>query len=110
VHGAEALISPPSYLFKLCNGRNCEDVLQTTTADSDNKWMSALGMDLTAGYYTVGIIDLSLAGDPEFFFRFESPLSQIASVPEPSTWAMMALGFAGLGYLACRRASQTRTA
>jgi len=27
----------------------------------------------------------------------------IASVPEPSTWAMMILGFGGLGFLACRR-------
>jgi hypothetical protein len=28
------------------------------------------------------------------------------AVPEPSTWAMMILGFAGLGYLACRRRGQ----
>jgi hypothetical protein len=26
-----------------------------------------------------------------------------AAVPEPSTWAMMILGFCGLGFLACRR-------
>jgi hypothetical protein len=25
------------------------------------------------------------------------------SVPEPSTWAMMALGFAGLGFAGCRK-------
>jgi hypothetical protein len=30
----------------------------------------------------------------------------LASVPEPSTWAMMALGFAGLGYAAFRRNSK----
>jgi hypothetical protein len=29
-------------------------------------------------------------------------------VPEPSTWAMMMLGFAGLGYAAFRRASKDR--
>lgn len=28
---------------------------------------------------------------------------QVAAVPEPSTWAMMFLGFAGLGFLAYRR-------
>jgi hypothetical protein len=28
---------------------------------------------------------------------------QIASVPEPSTWAMMILGFAGVGFMAYRR-------
>jgi PEP-CTERM motif len=31
-----------------------------------------------------------------------------AGVPEPSTWAMMALGFAGLGYAAFRRNSKVR--
>jgi hypothetical protein len=31
---------------------------------------------------------------------------QVAAVPEPSTWAMMILGFLGLGYLAYRRRSQ----
>jgi hypothetical protein len=32
-----------------------------------------------------------------------------SSVPEPSTWAMMMLGFASLGYAAFRRSSKTRT-
>jgi hypothetical protein len=26
-------------------------------------------------------------------------LTQVAAVPEPSTWAMMVLGFAGLGFM-----------
>ena len=30
----------------------------------------------------------------------------IASVPESSTWAMMILGFAGIGFVACRRKSR----
>jgi hypothetical protein len=34
----------------------------------------------------------------------------ILPVPEPSTWAMMALGFAGLGYAAFRRTSKARIA
>jgi hypothetical protein len=33
-----------------------------------------------------------------------------ASVPEPSTWAMMLLGFAGLGYAGYRRARAGRAA
>jgi PEP-CTERM motif len=33
----------------------------------------------------------------------------VTSVPEPSTWAMMVLGFAGLGYAGYRRA-RPRTA
>ena len=31
----------------------------------------------------------------------------IAAVPEPSTWAMMILGFAGVGFIAYRRGRQT---
>jgi hypothetical protein len=32
----------------------------------------------------------------------------LVSVPEPSTWAMMAIGFAGLGYAAFRRNTKGR--
>jgi PEP-CTERM motif len=30
----------------------------------------------------------------------------VAAVPEPSTWAMMILGFAGVGFMAYRRKSK----
>jgi hypothetical protein len=30
----------------------------------------------------------------------------VATVPEPSTWAMMMLGFAGIGLMAYRRKSK----
>jgi hypothetical protein len=33
----------------------------------------------------------------------DSPLTIAEAVPEPSTWAMMLLGFAGLGFMAYRR-------
>lgn len=36
--------------------------------------------------------------------KFNEPLT--ASVPEPSTWAMMILGFAGVGFMAYRRKSK----
>jgi hypothetical protein len=32
------------------------------------------------------------------------------TIPEPSTWAMMLLGFAGLGYVAFRRTRKVRVA
>jgi hypothetical protein len=32
-----------------------------------------------------------------------APVSEVAAVPEPSTWAMMLLGFAGIGFMASRR-------
>ena len=34
-----------------------------------------------------------------------SGLEQVTAVPEPSTWAMMILGFAGVGFMAYRRRS-----
>jgi hypothetical protein len=33
-------------------------------------------------------------------------LTQVSGVPEPSTWAMMILGFSGIGFMAFRRRSQ----
>jgi hypothetical protein len=41
-----------------------------------------------------------------FFSANIIELSQVTAVPEPSTWAMMILGFAGVGLLAYRRKSQ----
>jgi PEP-CTERM motif len=35
---------------------------------------------------------------------------QVAAVPEPSTWAMMILGFAGVGYMTYRRRKVTALA
>jgi len=34
----------------------------------------------------------------------------IRGVPEPSTWAMMILGFAGIGYMAHRRSRKSTMA
>jgi hypothetical protein len=34
---------------------------------------------------------------------FATPVTQITSVPEPSAWAMMILGFAGVSFMAYRR-------
>jgi hypothetical protein len=34
---------------------------------------------------------------------FDFPVSQSSTVPEPSTWVMMLLGFTGLGYAGMRR-------
>jgi PEP-CTERM motif len=34
-------------------------------------------------------------------------LNHVNAVPEPSTWALMILGFAGVGFMAYRRSSQT---
>jgi hypothetical protein len=61
---------------------------------------------LTAFDFTVGpgnyslAFDLNNSGGP---FALRVGDLQIAAVPEPSTWAMMILGFAGVGFMAYRR-------
>jgi hypothetical protein len=45
------------------------------------------------------------ANSPLSTFTISGPL--VASVPEPSTWAMMLLGFAGVGFMAYRRRNQS---
>jgi hypothetical protein len=62
----------------------------------NNQWVTITGL---APFTTVDFHD---AGKNAFEFSLGS------GVPEPSTWAMMVLGFAGLGYAASRRNSTAR--
>jgi hypothetical protein len=42
------------------------------------------------------------------YLTFPTPVSFVlSSVPEPSTWAMMLLGFAGLGFAGYRASRRT---
>jgi hypothetical protein len=62
----------------------------------NNEWVTITGL---GSFMTV---DFHAAGKNAFEFSLGS------GVPEPSTWAMMALGFAGLGYAGFRRNSKVR--
>ena len=67
-----------------------------------------LGAIDTGSHY----VDLSywlIASEPGAGFGFAYDLAPSA-VPEPSTWAMMLLGFAGLGYAGYRRTRSGQTA
>jgi hypothetical protein len=46
-------------------------------------------------------------GNPVAALSIDDP---VATVPEPSTWAMMLLGFAGLGFVTYRRTKKNTTA
>jgi hypothetical protein len=48
------------------------------------------------------IAEPGLRPDETFAFTFQI-LGNVSAVPEPSTWAMMILGFAGVGFMAYRR-------
>jgi hypothetical protein len=74
------------------------------------------GFDFSVGNGEV-ITDIDLflgAGgmiaDFEHFRIDAAPIPQIAAVPEPATWAMMILGFLGIGGLAMRKRGNLRLA
>ena len=59
---------------------------------------------------TGGINDYTGAANPAYgVARGYIVEFSVAAVPEPSTWAMMILGFAGVGFMAYRRRDQTAT-
>ncbi len=63
--------------------------------------------------YSGGTISLVLSDvtlTPGNTANFTGQFTVTAAVPEPGTWAMMILGFAGIGFLAYRRKSQVRFA
>jgi hypothetical protein len=61
---------------------------------------AALGPNETGG------LDLVVMDD----FIYGEPITSTGAVPEPSTWAMMILGFGGLGFMAYRRKSRAALA
>jgi len=68
-----------------------------------NQEFSALGI---TGIPTDETIKSIVISDSDGFNSIKQmAFDQIAAVPEPSTWAMMILGFAGLGFMAYRRKS-----
>ena len=67
-------------------------------------WFRVLGINPASAVNpydpTAFVTGLTFVGDGRFTGTMDPIL---AAVPEPSTWAMMILGFAGIGYMAFRR-------
>ena len=66
-----------------------------------------LGIDASLGLdpnnSTAFVTQVAFTGDGPF----TGTMTAVSAVPEPSTWAMMILGFCGLGFLAYRRKNQS---
>ncbi len=88
-----------------------EVVLQNTASTYD----LVLYLNTAAALFSVGAVTIDSANSA--FYQIGSPNSPLgqpitgdltisAAVPEPSTWAMMILGFAGIGFMAYRRKSK----
>jgi hypothetical protein len=59
-----------------------------------------------SGSFTATVDPIFNITDPNFIsygLDFSPGILNVSAVPEPSTWAMMLLGFAGIGFTACRR-------
>jgi hypothetical protein len=74
------------------------------------EFLSGSLFDITAGPATDGLASLSVnATTASFDSGGNSPVvaydtvSAVVAVPEPSTWAMLILGFCGIGFMAFRR-------
>lgn len=97
-----------------------------TNGKLDFALSTAFNYNPADGYLLLTVRNFDLSGDGNLFLdsvknssqtnsRFSAYMSdsntglvtgfneQVAAVPEPSTWAMMILGFAGVGFLAYRR-------
>ena len=72
-------------------------------------YLVAMGVDVntTTGGTTTAMLDptfsIDAPGDYEIDFSLGVGNGMTAAVPEPSTWAMMMLGFCGVGFMAYRR-------
>jgi hypothetical protein len=65
---------------------------------------SATGGALTFGFLATSASGATAPSNTTIFFdNFVVNIDQVAAVPEPSTWAMMILGFMGVGFMAYRR-------
>ena len=100
-----------------CSASNFS-VLSHQSIESNTPYEIALSMDLLANINGVGggsvvenaSIDPTIAIDPTFLANnpeaelvFSPNVGNVSAVPEPSTWAMMILGFAGIGFMASGR-------
>ena len=71
------------------------EFLAAGTQSSGDATSTDGGLTWNAGYTELASIAVSLDSD-----------ALASAVPEPSTWAMMILGFAGIGFMAYRRTSK----
>jgi len=89
-----------SIVFTLVGPNNMVDATDTVTVNGNGTYTTPSGFTATMpGTYTWNVMYLTL-GDPNNNPAFAGGESVTvgSSVPEPSTWAMMLIGFAGLGF------------
>ena len=127
--GDSITISPTDIVFGATAGPLASDVTKswtdalgsfketlTTVASIDRSSPNAITVDLLGTIMGPGvdgqtvslIIDATQSGGPGRVISVSG--SNSSAVPEPATWVMLALGFAGLGYAAVRRSAKDKVA
>jgi hypothetical protein len=98
-----------------CGGTGANGVLATSASRSTNgdEIRFDFANDLTAGEHSANLQIFSSAAffqDPFAYFTDSAgqafsiaAVAPASAVPEPSTWAMLILGFCGVGFMAYRR-------
>jgi hypothetical protein len=85
---------------------NGVDTLNAINIGQYTVWTSfSIATGFVSGVNTLDFI-VNNAGGPTGLRVEMKGTAAVASVPEPSTWAMMILGFAGVGFMAYRRKSK----
>ena len=68
-------------------------------------WVTYTGT-FSTGAVTPGVLTFEFTGTGAYAADVVLDHVSIAAVPEASTWAMLILGFAGIGFMAYRRKSK----
>ncbi|MES2198025.1 MAG: PEPxxWA-CTERM sorting domain-containing protein [Pseudomonadota bacterium] len=82
---------------------------QTNSIYTVSLWattISGFGQPASAWVDPVFTLDPLLSDNYSLAFS-DGIVNAVAAVPEPSTWAMMILGFAGVGFMAYRRKAKS---
>lgn len=87
------------------HGVNHKLIATVTTVDVGGETLSIAAPGIRSVQF-FGTADSYGVAVDDFTFDPVTSVGGIASVPEPSTWAMMILGFAGIGFMAYRRKSK----
>ena len=100
-----ATFGPPATPFN-SSDPSANDGIQSNAFDGDSAWadkrLSQLRVFAYIGNFTVDIETIRLATG----FNNGAGFIRATAVPEPETWALMAMGLAGLGFVARRRAAK----
>jgi PEP-CTERM motif len=111
-----ALSSPTLDLFGFdgdgidtrCFPAACTNALDTTGYGGPLAYFTGINASKTAGTVVFGAN--GLAAGASTFFSLEEAVTLntiVVGTPEPSTWAMMLLGFIGLGFMGYRKSRRT---